>query len=100
MIWQFTTSNKETRIFTDSAWIKNHCVFRTDVKPGSQYDRALQQLLTYLAKVEKQKDDSPDSLSMLRRFTDEMGFNNKRVEDNRGRSNWDSIEIGINQINI
>ena len=98
--WQFTTSNKETRIFTDSAWIKNHCVFRTDVKPGSQYDRALQQLLTYLAKVEKQKDDSPDSLSMLRRFTDEMGFNNKRVEDNRGRSNWDSIEIGINQINI
>jgi len=98
--WQFTTSNKETRIFTDSAWIKNHCVFRNDVKPGSQYDRALQQLLTYLAKVEKQKDDAPDSLSMLRRFTDEMGFNNKTVESKSGRSNWESIEIGINQINI
>jgi len=98
--WQFTTSNKETRIFTDSAWIKKHCVFRSDMKDGSQYDRALQQILTYLARVEKQKDDAPDSLSMLRRFTDELGFNHIETKKAEGRTPWQSIPININQINV
>ena len=46
------------------------------------YSRAVQQLLAYIKGVKNQKDDAPDSLSMLRRFIEELGLNYvNRVDD-------------------
>lgn len=95
--WRTTSSNKETRILTDSAWIKNFCVFKKDAK--GEYAKAMQQVLSYIKGVKNQKDDAPDSLSLLRRFTDELGLNYvQKVSDDREA--WDSVPINLSQVRV
>lgn len=95
--WRTTSSNKETRILTDSAWIKKFCVFKKDSK--GEYNKALQQVMAYVKGVKNQKDDAPDSLSLLRRFTDELGLNYvQKVADNREA--WDSVPITLSQVRV
>lgn len=102
--WKTTTQNKETRILNDSAWIKQNMVFRKQRidKDGypiqDDYSRAVQQLLAYIKGVKNQKDDAPDSLSMLRRFIEELGLNYvQRVDD---REAWESIPVSINNLRV
>ena len=60
--------------------LKQNMVFRKQRmdKDGypiqDDYSRAIQQLLAYIKGVKNQKDDAPDSLSMLRRFIEELGI--------------------------
>lgn len=103
--WRTTSANKETRILTDAEWIKKNFVFRNTRidKDGhpimGEYDRAIQQLISYVKGATNQKDDAPDSLSMLRRFIEELGLNYvQKVADNREA--WDSIPITISQVRV
>ncbi len=67
---KYSTENKETRILADSGWVKQRCLFRSDDKRGSEYERFMTQLLSYNAKSKNKHDDVPDAMSMLRRFCD------------------------------
>ena len=62
------------------------------------YSSAVQQLLAYIKGVKKQKDDAPDSLSMLRRFIEELGLNYvNRVDD---REAWESVPVSLNSLRV
>ena len=104
--WRPTTANKETRILVDFAWIKLNCVFRkqrVDINGNGivdEYHKAIQQVLSYIKGVKDQKDDAPDSLSMLRRFINELGLNFEQNTNKDNRSTWESIPIEINQITV
>lgn len=95
--WKATTSNKETRVLMDAAWIKKHIVFRKEIGHGDYY-RAFQQMITYVKQVKRQPDDAVDSLSMFRRFTDDLGLNLKN-KTGADREEWGSDSIESWQIN-
>ena len=98
--WRQTTQNKETRILMDAVWIKQNCVFRRQRidKDGNpihdEYHKAMQQVLSYIKGITNQKDDAPDSLSMLRRFIEELGLNRtSSIEEE-----WESIPVELSNI--
>lgn len=64
---KFSTENKETRIITDSMWIKEHCVFRSD-EPSADYRRFMSMLTHYTTEGKNKHDDAPDAMSMLKRY--------------------------------
>lgn len=66
---KYSTANKETRILVDSAWVKQHCVFKDKSKWTREYRKAMDLLCGYTIKGgRKQKDDVPDAMSMLANF--------------------------------
>ena len=104
--WKTTTQNKETRILNDSAWIKQNMVFRKqrmdkDGYPiNDEYSNAMKQVFSFIRGTENknQKDDAPDSLSMLRRFIEELGLNYvNRVDD---REAWESVPVSISNLRV
>ena len=89
--WRPTTSNKATRIYIDSAWIKKHCIFRSDYERGSDYYFFIEQLMSYMKEGMNKHDDAADSMSLFKRFTDEIGFNS--VEMIKERDMWPSVSV-------
>jgi len=68
---RFSTENKETRIITDSMWVKQRCVFRSD-SPSSDYARFMRMLCHYTTEGKNRHDDAPDAMSMLKRLATSM----------------------------
>lgn len=64
------TTNKHTRILMESGFIKNrfHFIEEAEIVPGSEYDRALEQLASYMRNGESKKDDAPDACAGLAKF--------------------------------
>ncbi|MCK4328312.1 phage terminase large subunit [candidate division WOR-3 bacterium] len=60
-----TTRNKETRILMKAAFIKEYFVFRNDYEPGSEYDRFMQSLTSYLKAGTNLHDDANDATTGL-----------------------------------
>lgn len=60
-----STTNKHTRIMMDSGFIKKYFVFRNDYAVGSDYDKFMKNLTTYLKNGTSKHDDGPDSASGL-----------------------------------
>jgi len=58
-------TNKHSRITTLAGFIKEHCVFRSDYAHGSDYDKFMKNLCSYLKSGRSQHDDAPDSLEGL-----------------------------------
>ena len=64
---QFTTSNKETKIIVNSAWVKEHCLFKDSscyIK-NSDYGRMMDFLFSYTMSGKNKHDDVPDAMAML-----------------------------------
>ena len=59
------TVNKETRILMKSGQIKKYFYFRNDYKPGSDYDRYMRELTSYIKLTKNKKDDAPDATTGL-----------------------------------
>lgn len=57
------TSNKQTRILAQSAFIKNHFYFLKEEYRNSDYKKFMKVLTSYLREGSK-RDDAPDSLAM------------------------------------
>ena len=55
-----TTQNKETRILMNSGYIKQYFYFRSDYEPGSDYDKFMRQLTSYIRLGKNKHDDAPD----------------------------------------
>lgn len=64
---KFSTENKETRILTDSLWIKEHCYFKRNY-PNSDYKMFMNMLTHYTTEGKNKHDDAPDAMSMYKRF--------------------------------
>lgn len=64
---KYSTENKETRILTDSGWVKERCLFRSD-SPSRDYERFMRMLCRYTTEGRNKHDDAPDAMSMLKRF--------------------------------
>ena len=95
--WIPTTSNKESRILNDSAWIKKHVVFMANPQRGSDYHKFMEQLCSYLKEGKNAHDDAADSLSLFCRFVESLGFNRVKNDD---RGEWPSIPISLSQIKL
>ena len=59
--WKPNTKNKETRILTQSAYIKETFYFRDDYSPGSEYDKYMRQLTNYIKLGRNTHDDAADA---------------------------------------
>lgn len=73
---RYTTANKETKIIVNSAWVKEHCLFRD--KPSGEYRKMLSFLCGYTMAGKNKNDDVPDGMAMLSEFAQSMRQN--RVE--------------------
>lgn len=63
--WKHTSSNKHTRIIMNSGNVKQNFHFRKDIKPRSEYYKAIEELLTYMKNGKVKHDDAADSITMM-----------------------------------
>lgn len=70
-----TTANKETKIIVNSAWVKEHCLFKDETKytHGSEYWRMMNFLCSYTMAGKNKNDDVPDGMAMLAEYAQGMG---------------------------
>lgn len=68
------TTNKHTRILLMSAFIKRYCHFldKSEYAPGSDYDRAMKELTSYMKDGSSKHDDAPDAISGLCKFIESL----------------------------
>ena len=77
---KFTTSNKETKIILNSAWVKEHCLFKDKsmYKKKDDYGKMLEMLCSYTVAGKNKHDDVPDGFAMLAEYA--QSFNRNKVE--------------------
>ena len=77
---KFTTSNKETKIILNSAWVKEHCLFKDNsmYKKKDDYGKMMDMLCSYTVAGKNKHDDVPDGMAMLAEYA--QSFNRNRVE--------------------
>lgn len=71
---RFTMSNKVTRILMRSGFIKNNFVFRNDYAPGSDYEKFMLNLTSYVKTGVNKHDDAPDSLTILSEYIEYLNL--------------------------
>lgn len=71
---KYTTSNKETKIIVNSAWVKEHCIFKDEsmYKKSSEYGKMLDMLCSYTIAGKNKHDDVPDAFAMLSEFAQSL----------------------------
>lgn len=71
---KFTTANKETKIIVNSAWVKEHCIFKDDsmFKKQSEYGKMLDMLCSYTIAGKNKHDDVADGFAMLSEFAQSL----------------------------
>lgn len=77
---KFTTANKETKIIVNSAWVKEHCLFKDDslFEKRSDYGKMIDMLTTYTVAGKNKHDDVPDGMAMLAEYA--QSLNGMKVE--------------------
>lgn len=77
---KFTTANKETKIIVNSAWVKEHCLFKAKEKYNKQsdYGKFISMLCSYTMAGKNKNDDVPDAISMFAEYA--QSFIQRRVE--------------------
>lgn len=63
--WAPNTTNKETRMLLNSGLVKDKFYFRSDSKPGSDYDLFLRHLTSMVKAGKNKHDDSGDAITGL-----------------------------------
>lgn len=78
---KFTTANKETKIIVNSAWVKQHCLFRDKSKyrRQSDYGELMNSLCTYTVAGKNAHDDVPDAMAQLAEFAQSLCRNTVEV---------------------
>lgn len=71
---KFTTANKETKIIVNSAWVKEHCLFKDSsrYRKNSDYGRMINMLCSYTVVGKNKYDDVPDGMAMLAEFAQSL----------------------------
>jgi predicted phage terminase large subunit-like protein len=78
---KYTTANKETKIIVNSAWVKEHCLFKdeTTYKRNSEYGKFINMLCSYTMAGKNKNDDTADGMAMLAEYAQSMGANQVTV---------------------
>ena len=78
---KYTTANKETKIIVNSAWVKEHCLFRDEsqYKRNSEYGRFINMLCSYTMAGKNKNDDTADGMAMLAEYAQSMGASKVEV---------------------
>ena len=71
---KFTTANKETKIIVNSAWVKEHCLFKDEslYKRQDDYGKMMNMLTSYTVAGKNKHDDVPDGMAMFSEFAQNM----------------------------
>lgn len=71
---KFTIANKETKIIVNSAWVKEHCLFKDDsmYKRKSDYGKMMNFLCSYTMAGKNAHDDVPDGMAMLAEYAQSL----------------------------
>lgn len=71
---KYTTANKETKIIVNSAWVKEHCLFRDEsrYKKNSEYGKMIAMLCSYTMAGKNKHDDVPDGMAMLAEYAQSL----------------------------
>ena len=77
---KFTTANKETKIIVNSAWVKEHCLFKDSsmYQKKSDYGKMMDMLCSYTMAGKNKHDDVPDGMAMLAEYA--QSLSGARVE--------------------
>lgn len=70
---KWNQTNKETRILTRAAWVKEHCVFKDPDMYDKEYRTAMDMLCSYNMTGKNKHDDVPDVLADLADYVENMG---------------------------
>lgn len=78
---KYTTANKETKIIVNSAWVKEHCLFKDEslYKKNSEYGKMINMLCSYTMAGKNKNDDVPDGMAMLAEYAQSFGGNQVTV---------------------
>lgn len=76
-----TTANKETKIYANAPYVKEHFLFKDSSVIGNnrEYRRMMQFLTSYSMKGKNKHDDVPDGMAMLALFLQNMMFHNVEI---------------------
>lgn len=61
----FQTTKKHSRIVQRAGFVHNYFVFRNDYQPGSDYEKAMSEFLSYTKDGKAKHDDAPDAITTL-----------------------------------
>lgn len=77
---KYTTTNKETKIIVNSAFVKEHFLFldESKFKRNTDYGRMMDMLCSYTMSGKNRHDDVPDAMAMLAEYV--QGLNAAKVE--------------------
>ena len=78
---KYTTANKETKIILNSAWVKEHCLFKDSsmYKKKDDYGKMIDMLCSYTVVGKNKHDDVPDGMAMLSEYAQSMTGNKVEV---------------------
>ena len=78
---KYTTANKETKIIVNSAWVKEHCLFKdeTTYKRNSEYGKFINMLCSYTMAGKNKNDDTADGMAMLAEYAQSFGTSKVEV---------------------
>ena len=79
IVTKYSTANKDTRIIVDSAYVKEHFLFRSPDKYDPEYRAAMNFLCSYTMSGKNKHDDVPDAMSMLADFVQTKVTNKVQV---------------------
>lgn len=70
---RYTTQNKETKILSNSPWVKERCLFKDDTVSDKNYKKALNKLCGYSVSSKNKHDDVADAFAQLALYSESMG---------------------------
>lgn len=74
IVSEHQSTNKETRIIMQAGYVKEYFYFREDYEPGSDYDKFMRALTSYVKLGKNKHDDAPDCTTSLAEFTRVFNF--------------------------
>lgn len=74
IITEQATTNKETRILMASGYVKEYFYFRSDYEPGSDYDKFMRQLTSYIKLGKNKHDDGADATTGLANLAKQYSY--------------------------
>lgn len=92
------STNKETRILMNAGYIKEYFHFRKDYQPGSDYDKYMRALTSYVKMGRNKHDDAPDGTTGLAEVAKTMFFDKPMETETKSREfTFDKPEIDEQQ---
>jgi predicted phage terminase large subunit-like protein len=65
IVFSQETTNKETRMLMQAGYVKEYFYFRNDYEEGSDYDKFMRALTSYVKMGKNEHDDAPDAVTGL-----------------------------------